>query len=62
MVLVAARKTAKEMNELYGDNVWEKFFDLEEAAWKRSAYREYIFWKLIEEYVRDERKRGRKQC
>ena len=33
MVLVAARKTAKEMNELYGDNVWEKFFDLEEAAW-----------------------------
>ena len=57
--LAAARRTADEMVERDGEKVWEGLSELQFSARKRSAYREYLFWKVTGEYVRDLTKRRR---
>jgi hypothetical protein len=59
--IAAARKTGHEMLTLHGDGVWIKFADLQESAWKRSAYKEFMFWKLAAEYGRELQKSDRRK-
>ncbi len=54
--LAVARRTADEMNQLYGNEVLEKLSELEASALERKAYREFLFWKLTKEYARETRK------
>ncbi len=57
--LVTARQTADELVQREGEEVWTELSELEASAWKRSAYREFLFWKVTGEYVRDQMKRTR---
>ncbi len=57
--LATVRRTADEMLQQHGDGVWKRLAELEASAWKRSAYREFLFWKLTGEYVRDLTKRSK---
>ena len=50
--LLVASRTADEMLKLHDDEVWERFTELEASDWKRSAYREFLFWKMTREYAR----------
>ncbi len=55
--LDASRRTADEMLDLYGDGVWQEFKKLETSAWQRSAFQEFIYWKLTQEFAREKAKK-----
>ena len=48
-----AKKTAAEMLALHGEAVGKILTDKEAIAWKKGAYTEYVYWKLVREYARD---------
>ena len=59
--LGTAKRIADEMLQIYGDGVWNKFGELEQAAWRRSAFTEFLFWKMAREYAREiQKNRARK--
>jgi hypothetical protein len=55
--LDASRRTADEMLDQYGDDVWNEFQKLESSAWKRSAFQEFVYWKLTHEFAREKAKK-----
>jgi hypothetical protein len=59
--LDASRRTADEMLDRYGDGVWDEFQKLESSAWKRSAFQEFVYWKLTQEFAREKAKNSERK-
>lgn len=59
--LDASRRTADEMLDRYGDGVWDEFQKLESSAWNRSAFQEFIYWKLTHEFAREKAKNSERK-
>lgn len=38
---------------LHGKAVGRVLDDKEASAWKKGAYTDYVYWKLVREYVKD---------
>jgi hypothetical protein len=59
--LDASRRTADEMLDRHGDGIWDEFQKLENSAWKRSAFQEFFYWKLTQEYAREKAKNSERK-